>query len=114
MSTRENIQFFHRFDVEVYLEILKSEQGTKEHPTQPGSYLVDGLPFYKPAQTDKYVFVLGFNLVPLSSFLIEALANHPELVPDHVLIRWTIEQELLLDITMEQVRSKVLSSGEEK
>ena len=106
MSVRENIQIFHQFDVETYLEILKTEHEAKDHPAQPGCYLADDLPFYKPNQTDEYVFVLGFNCVPLPGLLIEALASHPELVPDDVLIRWTIEQELLLDTTMGEIRSQ--------
>jgi hypothetical protein len=92
------------------LEILKSEHGAKEHPNQPGCYLVDELPFYKPKQSDEYVNILGFNLVPLPGILIETIANHPELVPDDVLIRWTIEQDLLLDTTMGEIRSKESSS----
>jgi len=110
MTVRENIQIFHQFDVETYLEILKTEQGAKDHPGQPGCYLVDDLPFYKPKQADEYVFVLGFNCVALPGLLIEALASHPELVPDEVLIRWTIEQDLLLDTTMGEIRSKDLPS----
>ena len=110
MSVRENIQIFHQFDLDAYLEILKAEHGAKDHPGQSGCYLVDELPFYKPKQTDEYVFVLGFNYAPLPGLLIEALASHPELIPDDVLIRWTIEQELLLDTTMGEIRSKDLLS----
>ena len=112
MSVREDIQFFHRFDVETYLGILKTEQGAKECPDIPGCYLIENLPFYKPTQADEYVFVLGFDLVPLSGLLIEALANHPELVPDEVMVCWLIEQDLLLETTMGDVRKK-LSENEE-
>jgi len=110
MSVRENIQIFHRFDVETYLAILKTEHGVKNHPAQDGCYLLEDLPFYEPQQTDEYVFVLGFNYAPLPGLLIEALASHSELVPDDVLIRWTIEQELLLDTTMGEIRSRDMSS----
>ena len=106
MSVRENIQIFHQFDVETYLEILKTEHGAEDHPSQSGCYLLDDLPFYKPKQTDEYIFVLGFNYAPLPGLLIDALANHPELVPDDVSIHWTIEQDLLLDTTMGEIRSK--------
>jgi len=106
MSLRENIQIFHHFDLDTYLEILKAKHGARDHPAQSGSYLLEGLPFYKPKQTEEYIFVLGFNNAPLPGLLIEALVNHPELVPDDVLIRWTIEQELLLDTTMGEIRKK--------
>ena len=106
MTVRENIQIFHQFDVETYLEVLKTEHGAKDHPAMPGCYLLDDLPFYEPRQADEYIFILGFNLVPLPGLLIDSLANHPELVPDEVLIRWTIEQDLLLDSTMGEIRSK--------
>ena len=107
MSIRENIQIFYQFDIDTYLEILKTAYGAKDHPTQNGCYLLDDLPFYKPKQTDEYVFVLGFNYAPLSGLLIKALASHPELVPDDVSVLWTIEQKLLLDTTMGEIRAKI-------
>ena len=110
MTVRENIQIFHQFDVGTYLEILKSEHGAKDHPAQDGCYLLENLPFYEPRQADEYVFILGFNFVPLPVLLIDALANHSELVPDGVLIRWTIEQEMLLDTTMGEIRNKDTTS----
>jgi len=106
MTVRENIQVFHDFDIETYLEILEAEQGAKEHPTQPGCYLVDSLPFYKPKQTDEYVSILGFNLVPLPNVLLDALANHPEIAPDETAVIWTIEQELFLQTTIGKIREK--------
>ena len=84
MSVRENIQIFHHFDVDTYLEVLRAEHGAKDHPTQPGCYFVDDLPFYEPKEMDEYMSVLGFNLVPLPGVLLDALASHPELVPDDV------------------------------
>ena len=112
MSVRENIQFFHQFDVDTYLSILKDEYGAKEHPKQPGSYLVEDLPFYAPKIMDDHVSVLSFNYAPLSGILIDALANHPELVPDDIGILWTIEQELFLETTMGAVREKISMKGE--
>ena len=106
MTVRENIQIFHQFEIEAYLEILKSEHGAKEHPNQPGCYLADDLPFYKPRQINEHVSVLGFNLVPLPGVLLDAIANHPEFVPDETKVIWTIEQDLLLDTTMREIRSK--------
>ena len=106
MTVRENIQIFHQFDVEAYLEILKSEHGAKGHPNQPGCYLIDNLPFYKPKQSAEYVNILGFNLVPLPGILLDVLANHPEFVPDETNVIWTIEQELYLQTTIREIRAK--------
>ena len=106
MSVKENIQFFHEFDSNEYLEILLGEFDGTVHPSQANAFLIDGSPFYKPLWVEDHVSVLGFNYAPLPSILIEALTSHPELVPDDVLIRWLIEQELLLETTMGQVRSK--------
>lgn len=108
MSVREVIRFFHQFDPEAYLSILKQEQGASVHPSQPNAFMVDELPFYRPHQAEEYVYVVGFNHVPLPGALIEALATHPELVPDEVLVFWTIEQEVLLEKTMGEVRSKIV------
>ena len=54
----------------------------------------------------EYVSILGFNLVPLPSILLDALANHPEIVPDETNVVWTIEQDLLLDTTVGEIRRK--------
>lgn len=108
MSVREVIRFFHHFDPDAYLAILAQEQGASTHPSQPNAFMVDDLPFYKPTQAEEYVFVVGFNYVPLPAVLIEALANHPELVPDDVLVFWTIEQEALVEKTMGEVRNKIV------
>jgi hypothetical protein len=105
MSVKENIQFFPQFDTDSYLKILKDECGAIEHPTQADCYLIDGLPFYKPRKVEDHVSVLGFNYAPLPDLLIQALNSHPELVPDEVLVLWTIEQELFLETTMGNVRS---------
>jgi hypothetical protein len=108
MSVREIIRFFHQFDAEEYLSILKSERGAVDHPFQPDAYMVDDLPFYTPIEKAEYVYVLSFNRVPLSGVLIEALVNHPELVPDEALIYWTIEQELWFETTMGEARGKTV------
>ena len=106
MSVKENIQFFPQFDTDSYLKILKDECGAIEHPTQTDCYLIDGLPFYEPKQIEDHVSVLGFNYAPLSDRLIQGLSGHPELVSDDVRVIWTIEQELIVETTMEKVRSK--------
>src|SRR5688572_15208434 len=104
MSVRENIQFFYQFDIEAYLEILKTKYGATDYPKQSHCYLAEGLPFYKPKWIEDHVSILGFNYAPLSILLIEALTEHPELVPDEVSVVWTIEQELILATTMSQIR----------
>jgi len=112
MSIRENIQFFHHFDVDTYLSFLREESCAQKHPEQAGAYLLDDLPFYAPKQIDEHVSVLSFNYAPLPSILINALVNHPELVPDDVEIRWIIEQDLFLETTMGSVREKINVKGE--
>ena len=106
MSVRENIQVFHQFSVEEYLDILKKEYGAREHPEQPGSYLIGDpeLPFYEPREIDDHVSVLGFNYTLLSNLLIQAIIDHPELVPDETRIRWTQEQELIMEKTAGELR----------
>ena len=97
MSIRENIQFFHTINIEKYLDTLREEHGIRKHPIQPGAYLIDGLPFYRPMQTGVYTFILGFNMAPLSPKLIQTLANHPELASESTSFRWTQEQELIAE-----------------
>jgi len=106
MSVRETIQFFYDFDVPRYLEILRGEYKAEEHPNQPGSYLVYGCPFYEPKWLEDHVSILGFNKVPLSDLLIQAIAYHPELVPDEVVILWLIEQEVFLEVTVGELRKR--------
>jgi hypothetical protein len=107
MSVRENIEIFHPLDTKTYLEILKDEYGARDHPSQPDSYLIDnpGTPFYEPKEIDDHVSILGFNYALLSNLLIQAIIGHPELVPDEVLIRWTQEQDLVLENTAGELRS---------
>src|SRR5271157_878595 len=102
MSIRENIEIFHKFDIETYISVLENEFGVRSHPAQMGCYLIDepGLPFYKPQQMGDHVSILGFNKVPLSDTLLQALIKHPEIVPDRTVVRWTQEQELIVETTM--------------
>ena len=100
MSIRENIQIFHPIDIEGYLNVLKKEYGAQEHPKQADAYLLDDLPFYKPQQAEGYIFILSFNMVPLSLVLIQALADSPDLAPENIRILWTQEQYLILDILL--------------
>ena len=107
MSVRENIQIFYSLDPKTYLRILRDEYGASKHPTQPSSYKIEDLPFHEPRWIDDHVSVLGFNYAPLSDVLIQALVNHPKLVPDEVMIIWMIEQELLFSTTMKTIREKL-------
>ena len=100
MSLRENIQIFYPVDIERYLDILKTEYGAKEHPQQEDAFLIDGLPFYAPQLVEGYIFVLGFNMVPLSHLLIQAPAEHSELIPGSAKIQWTQEQDIVFDTTL--------------
>ena len=104
MSIRENIQFFHTINTDDYLDMLKREYDVQEHPNQPRAYLVDGLPFYHPMQTEEHIFILGFNMVPLSPKLIQVLAEHPELASEDTFVRWTQEQELIKEGKLKEFR----------
>jgi len=106
MSLRENIQIFHQLDIENYLKLLQREYMAREHPIQTDCYLIDDpeLPFYEPKQTDEYSFIIGFNYAPLSSLLIQVLIDHPNLIHPDTLVRWTSEQELLLENSIEELK----------
>ena len=106
VSIHENIEIFHPLDVDEYLTVLKKEFNAHEHPAQPNSFLIGepGLPFYKPKQMEGHVSVLGFNKIPLSDLLLEALIKHPELVSEEAIVRWTQEQELIVETTMGDLR----------
>jgi hypothetical protein len=114
MSVRENIEIFHPFDTKTYTEILKSEYGARDHPAQPGSFLIDDpeLPFYEPKTLEDHVSILGFNYALLSNLLIQAIIDHQELVPDDVLIRWTQEQDLVMEKTAGELRSANKSNND--
>ena len=103
MSIRENIQVFHPIPVIAYLDVLMDAYGLENHPQQPGAYLVDGLPFYQPQQSEEYVFVLGFSMLPLSQVLIQVLVEHGELASEQTLIRWTQEQDLVAEGTLNEL-----------
>lgn len=109
MSVKENIQFFHQFNTEAYLILLQEEQGATQHPEEPGAYIIQNMPFYKPRQIEDHISVLGFNYFALPSVLITALANHPELVPNEVIVCWTAEQDLIWKGTMEKVRKSLVA-----
>ncbi len=106
MSIHENIQIFHPVDIEQYLAILIREYGAIEHPEQADAYLLEEQPFYKPQVAEGYVFILSFNMRPLSYLLIQALAEHPELAPMETKIVWTQEQELLLETTAGKIKDR--------
>ena len=107
MSIRENIQFFHHVNIEKYMNVLRTKYGVKDHPAQENSFLIEnGPPFYKPQQIEDHVSILGFNNTPLPDFLLQALIDHPELAPDDVIIRWTQEQDMVLEATLGELRSQ--------
>jgi hypothetical protein len=97
MSFVENIEVFGRIDVAQYLTVLQNEFGAQPNPHQNGTFLIDDppLPFYQPRQFDNRLSILGFNYAPLSSLLILALIDHPELAPAETIVRWTAEQEVV-------------------
>ena len=106
MSIRENIQIFHPIDIEEYLKILKTKYGAQEHPKQAEAFLIEELPFYAPRQAEEYVFILGFNMAPLSLVLIQALADSLDLAPKNTRILWTQEQYLIMDILLNDFINK--------
>ena len=115
MSIRENIEIYHPIDVDEYLSILRNEFNARNHPSQTGSFLIgkEGLPFYEPRQVGDHISILSFNTVPLSDDLIQALINHPEIVGDEVVVRWTQEQELIVETTIGDLRKIAGKSGKE-
>lgn|SRR5574341_122871 len=104
MSIRENIELFYPLDLEKYLETLRGEYGAQPHPAQPNAYIVEDLPFYVPRNVGDHISILGFNKIPLPYSAIQVLVNHPELVSDDVIVRWTQEQDLILECTLGQLR----------
>jgi len=107
MSLRENIQFFHQINIEKYLDVLKEEHDAQDHPSQPGALFIDEThPFYRPQQIDDHLSILGFNFTPLPDQLFQALIDHPELAPDDTLVRWTQEQDLILETTLGELRNQ--------
>ncbi len=97
MSIHENIRIYHQVNLEVYIEILKAEYGAEAYPAEENSFVIEGLPFYRPQKGEGYIFILGFNMMPLSSLLLQALINHPELAPETTPVQWTAEQEVVVE-----------------
>ncbi len=106
MSVRENIELYGRIDDERYLHTLTVEYGAIRHPDEKHAYIVEGLPFHAPRAAQDHLVILSFNNLPLSDALLEALILHPESFPDDVLVRWTQEQDLILEATLGQLRGR--------
>ena len=107
MSVRENIELYGLTDEEQYVEILIREFGAAKHSIQEDTYMLEGLPFYTPRLADDHLLILSFNNVPLPDSLVEALVSHPELFADDVIVRWTQEQDLRFEATLEQLRGRL-------
>jgi len=88
--------------VEKFLEVLQREFGARPHPNEPGAYLVGQppLPFHRPRIVKDHLSILSFNYWPLPISLIEALVNHPELVPESTKVLWAAEQDLIVEGTL--------------
>ena len=115
MSVRESLHIFHRVEVEKYLDVLKGEFGARENEQEPGSYLIGDppLPFYKPQVVDGgYLAIVGFNYTPLSAMLLVALINHPELAPETTAVAWTIEQDVLAQGTLFELKQALAPEEE--
>ena len=98
MSVWENIELQGNFDLVQYHEIVDSEYGTQKHPSQPYAFPVDCLPYYAPIHSVDHISIREYKKITLPYSLLQALIDHPELVPDDALVYWTIEQELLLEV----------------
>ncbi len=106
MSVRENIELYGGIDDERYLHTLTVEYGAVPHPNENRAYVVEGLPFHETQVVQDHLSVLSFNNLPLPDAILEALVLHPELFPDDVLVRWTQEQDLILEATLGQLRGQ--------
>lgn len=102
MSYRECLQVYSHVEIDKYLAVLQADFGAWPHPKQPDTFLIDDppLPFYRPRQFEPHLSILGFNYAPLSSLLILALIDHPELAPADTTVRWTAEQDLVAQGTL--------------
>ena len=105
MSLRETIVINHPLRINKFLQIIEIENGARGHPAQPGAFLVGDpeLPFYAPEKRARHVFILGFNYAPLPVLLLHTFINHAELVPENTRIRWTAEQDLLWQGTIQDL-----------
>ncbi len=72
----------------------------------PPFWKLEDRKFYAPGVADDHTTVLSFNNIPLPDSLIEAMVEHPELFPNDILIRWTQEQDLILEATLGQLRGQ--------
>ncbi len=106
MSVRENIELYGVQNEEQIVEILVDEFGATIHPRQEGAYVLESLAFYEPRLVEDHISILSFNNNPLPDSLSEALVDHTELFSDDVLIRWTQEQDLILEATLGQLRGR--------
>ena len=106
MSVRENIELDGGIDNERYVHTLKVEYGATRLSRESQAYIVEGLPFYAPRLAQDHLSILSFNNLPLPDALLEVLVMHPELFPDDVLVRWTQEQDLILEATLGQLRGE--------
>ena len=67
---------------------------------------MDGIPFYRPQTLEGHTFILGFNYVPLPDVLLKPLIYNPELFSSDHLVRWTQEQELLMETTLKELQNQ--------
>ena len=102
MSQYECIEVFHPVNLDRYLWVLVLQFGVRYHPEEVRAFLIDDppLPFYRPKRFDNKLSILGFNYTPLSSLLILALIDHPELAPATTIVRWMDEQEVIAQGTL--------------
>lgn len=93
--------------------MLSRSYGVRKHPIQLDAYVIEdiGLPFYAPKNSNSHVFVMGFNKLPLSEYLLHALIENEELAPNSTEIIWTQEQELILKSTLGDLREAAKTSG---
>ncbi len=104
ISVRENIELYGLQNSAQYVDILSGEFGAAEHPNQENAYVLEHRPFYAPRPVEDHISILSFNNIPLPDSLVEALVDHPELFPDNILVRWTQEQDLILEATLGELR----------
>src|SRR5690242_2248857 len=111
MTYRECIWVDHAVDVDRFLAVLKSEYGARANEMIAGSFLIGDppVPFYAPRLIDGRLAITGFNRFPLSPLLVEALGRHPELAPPETPLRWTEEQDLLIEGALERVDRRLRS-----
>lgn len=110
MSVHECLWIYHPVDVEQYMGVLKEEFGAIPHPELERAFLIGDppLPFYEPKLIDgEKLAITSFSAMPLPDTLLEALTCHPELVPPSAQVNWTIEQESLLEATLEGVGQRL-------